>query len=137
MLVFWWVGAIKKTLLCLICVGFKIKPVTPDRTETELATPNRNVRIAMAKPTVVAPKVLESAATVGRIYLQSEVPEFDIMTIFYMCVVDVGCGQTSSENNTYFAVTGPTAGTSCSAKVCPCSDNICQVGEVIFYLTTA
>ena len=63
---------IKKTFLCSICLGFKIKPVTLDRTETEHATPNRNVRIAMAKPTAVAPKVLESAATVGRIHLQSE-----------------------------------------------------------------
>ena len=65
-----------------LCVGFKTKPVTPDRTETEHATPNRNVRIAMAKPTAVAPKVLESAVTVGRIHVQSEVPEFDNMPIF-------------------------------------------------------
>ena len=75
-LVCWFFGgylrAIRKNLLCSICVGFKIKPVTPDRTETEHATPNRNVRIAMARPTAVAPKVLESAATVGRIHLQSE-----------------------------------------------------------------
>ena len=40
--------------------------------------------------------------------------------------VTLGCGETSVENNTYFEVTSPTAG-KCSAKICPCNDNICQI----------
>ena len=40
--------------------------------------------------------------------------------------VTLGCGETSVENNTYFEVTSPTAG-QCSAKICPCNENICQI----------
>ena len=40
--------------------------------------------------------------------------------------VTLGCGESSVENNTYFEVTSPTAG-QCSAKVCPCNENICQI----------
>ncbi len=42
--------------------------------------------------------------------------------------VTLNCGETTNENCTYFDSSGITAG-SCSASVCPCADNICQVGE--------
>ena len=44
--------------------------------------------------------------------------------------VAIKCGTTVAENNTYFESGGSESG-SCTVKICPCSDNICQV---IFYL---
>ena len=40
--------------------------------------------------------------------------------------VTLGCGASSSENCTYFEVTGANDGP-CSAEICKCSDDICQV----------
>lgn len=42
------------------------------------------------------------------------------------CTFSVGCGGTSAENCTYFEIKSPKAGP-CSAKVCPCNQNICQL----------
>lgn len=42
------------------------------------------------------------------------------------CTFALNCGGTSSENNTYFESTGSDSG-SCTAKICPCNDNICQL----------
>ena len=43
--------------------------------------------------------------------------------------VTLDCGETSSENCTYFESSSPTAGT-CKVDICPCSDNICQVSQI-------
>ena len=40
--------------------------------------------------------------------------------------VTLGCGQTSSENCTYFQSGGQEVG-QCRIKICPCSDDICQL----------
>jgi len=42
------------------------------------------------------------------------------------CTFTPGCGDTVSENNTYFESSGSEVG-SCTVKICPCSDNICQL----------
>jgi hypothetical protein len=38
----------------------------------------------------------------------------------------LGCGQSASQNTTYFEASGASAGI-CSAKICKSSSNICQV----------
>ncbi len=48
------------------------------------------------------------------------------MTDNCLYVVNNGCGSMTNENCTYFEVTSPPQGP-CSMKVCPCSDNICQL----------
>ena len=40
--------------------------------------------------------------------------------------VEISCGSTSSENCTYFVSTGGEVG-ACRIKICPCSDDICQM----------
>ena len=45
--------------------------------------------------------------------------------LFYFTVT-VGCGGSSSENCTYFEVTGATNGP-CVASICKADSNICQV----------
>jgi len=42
------------------------------------------------------------------------------------CTFALNCGQQSSENNTYFESKGTESG-SCTLKICPCNDNICQL----------
>merc|ERR1711971_124357 len=42
------------------------------------------------------------------------------------CTFTLGCGETSSENCTYFQSGGQEVG-QCRIKICPCSDNICQL----------
>merc|ERR1711976_50925 len=42
------------------------------------------------------------------------------------CTFTVGCGETSSENCTYFQSSGQEVG-ACRLKICPCSENICQL----------
>ncbi len=46
--------------------------------------------------------------------------------LFKFILVTLNCGGVSNENCTYFDSSGPMAG-GCSAKVCPCGDNICQM----------
>ena len=48
--------------------------------------------------------------------------------------VTIGCGQTSSENCTYFDSSSPTAG-ACSVTICPCSNDICQVRNIKIFIT--
>ena len=43
-----------------------------------------------------------------------------------MYLVTTGCGSSSSENCTYFEVSGANDGP-CVGKICKCSSNICQV----------
>ena len=40
--------------------------------------------------------------------------------------VTLGCGGTSAQNCTYFQSGGQEVG-QCRLKICPCSDNICQL----------
>jgi len=42
------------------------------------------------------------------------------------CTITIGCGSTSSENCTYFDSDTVNAG-GCTATVCPCGNNICQL----------
>ena len=46
--------------------------------------------------------------------------------IFPNLIVQVSCGESSSENCTYFISDGNEVG-QCRIKICPCSDNICQL----------
>ncbi len=43
--------------------------------------------------------------------------------------VTLHCGGTSSQNCTFFQSTGADSGC-CTAKICPCNDNICQLRSV-------
>ena len=45
---------------------------------------------------------------------------------FYKFSVTLGCGGSSSENCTYFEVTGANDG-ACSAQICKISSDVCQV----------
>ena len=47
--------------------------------------------------------------------------------------VAIKCGTTVAENNTYFESGGSESG-SCTVKICPCSDNICQVNQNLHVL---
>lgn len=42
------------------------------------------------------------------------------------CTFTIGCGSTSSENCTYFEVSGAPTGP-CNGKICKCNSNICQM----------
>ena len=53
-------------------------------------------------------------------------------SILFPSKVTVGCGATSSENCTYFEVTGAIAG-ACRMNICK-QNNICQVGITNFRL---
>jgi hypothetical protein len=50
---------------------------------------------------------------------------------FEMCfctfLVTLGCGTTSSENCTYFDIASTINAGACTAKICKCNSNICQV----------
>ena len=46
--------------------------------------------------------------------------------LILLIIVQRSCGDTSSENCTYFQSSGTEVG-QCRLKVCPCSDNICQL----------
>lgn len=49
-----------------------------------------------------------------------------IVPLIILVLVQKGCGDTSSENCTYFQSSGTEVG-QCRLKICPCSDNICQL----------
>ena len=46
--------------------------------------------------------------------------------IIYL-LVELGCGQTTYENCTYFVSSGTVDAGECRLRVCQCSDNICQL----------
>ena len=50
----------------------------------------------------------------------------DHLTATCLIAVTAGCGDTFSQNNTFFDSSSPTDG-GCAAKVCACNNNICQV----------
>ena len=55
-------------------------------------------------------------------------PKKYLLTMYsFFFTVAIKCGTTVAENNTYFESGGSESG-GCSVKICPCSDNICQVG---------
>lgn len=43
------------------------------------------------------------------------------------CTFTIGCGATSSENQTYFDSTNSPSAGECRAKICKCGSNICQI----------
>ena len=47
------------------------------------------------------------------------------MNIFFN-LVTLGCGQTSTENCSYFQSVGGEIG-ECRVKICPCREHICQL----------
>jgi len=60
------------------------------------------------------------AALVSQRIKSSILPKLNLVTM--------GCGQTSVENCTYFDSNNVAAG-GCSATICPCGNNICQVSQ--------
>ena len=54
---------------------------------------------------------------------------------FFRLSVSLSCGGTSSENCTYFDSSSLSVGSnqagSCSARICPCGSDICQVGRTV------
>ena len=49
-----------------------------------------------------------------------------ISNYFHLITVTIGCGATTRENCTYFESSNLGSG-ACRSKICPCSDDICQV----------
>lgn len=43
------------------------------------------------------------------------------------CVLELKCGKSSSDNNTYLAETSPTASTGCTYTICPMASTICRI----------
>jgi len=43
------------------------------------------------------------------------------------CIFSIGCGGSSSQNCTYFESSGTPSAGQCSAEVCQCNNNICQM----------
>merc|ERR1711913_107264 len=43
------------------------------------------------------------------------------------CVLSIGCGGSTTTNNTYIAQSSTTSSASCSYTVCPASTDICQI----------
>lgn len=72
---------------------------------------------------------LESAALVNNSNLLSTAQLlFQIILFSYKFKVALGCGQTSSQNSTYFESNGFSSGL-CKATICKATTNICQVEE--------
>ena len=42
-------------------------------------------------------------------------------------LVEMYCGQETSENCSYFVSSGTVNSGECRLKICPCNDNICQL----------
>ena len=45
----------------------------------------------------------------------------------FCLLVEYGCGRTTSENCSYFQSPGTVDKGECRLRICPCSDNICQI----------
>ena len=43
------------------------------------------------------------------------------------CVVSLGCGGSTSTNNTYLTLSATTTSQACSYTVCPASTDVCQI----------
>ena len=48
---------------------------------------------------------------------------------YFLLIVTLRCGGSSSENCTYFESSGTASTGACRAQICPCSNNICQVSR--------
>ena len=57
---------------------------------------------------------------------QTFIKNFKAKIEYSLPLVQLSCGQTSSENCTYFQSSTNEVG-QCRIKICPCSDNICQL----------
>ena len=57
-----------------------------------------------------------------------EIPERH-KTWFFIILVTLSCGESSSENNTYIVQSSTTSApaTPCTYKICPCSTDICRI----------
>ena len=57
-----------------------------------------------------------------------EIPERH-KTWFFIILVTLSCGESSSENNTYIVQSSTTTApaTPCTYKICPCSTDICRI----------
>ena len=51
---------------------------------------------------------------------------YDIFNLSYV-TVEYGCGSTTSENCSYFVSSSSVNAGQCRLRVCPCSDDICQM----------
>ena len=49
-----------------------------------------------------------------------------LLKISYV-IVEYGCGSTTSENCSYFVSSSSVNAGQCRLRVCPCSDDICQM----------
>ena len=47
--------------------------------------------------------------------------------VYFCLLVEYGCGRTTSENCSYFQSPGTVDKGECRLRICPCSDNICQI----------
>lgn len=43
------------------------------------------------------------------------------------CILEIKCGKSSSDNNTYLVEPNPTAGEGCSYEICPSASSICRI----------
>ncbi len=106
-------------------------------TETAPATLLRSARTGEGRTREAALMAMESAALVCTIcpaheLLCKQVTNVPIPLIY---LVDINCGAMSNENCTYFESNSPTAG-GCTATICPCNNDICQVNKLTFYAST-
>ena len=98
--------------------------MTPVMLEVEmvLVTPRKNVLNSEAPMTEVVLKDTECVAPVIDHYKMYSNVFFKILSF----LVIGRCGDTISQNNTYFESRGSESG-SCTLKICKCSTNVCQL----------
>ncbi len=110
----------------MFSAAFLIPPALALAPATALATRSRSARTRAAPTGDLARRDSESAARVRN--PNSKLAQTDHVKYYSVRYISVAinCGQSSSENCTYFESSSPTAGV-CMAKICPCGDNICQV----------
>ena len=96
---------------------------------TAPATPARSARPGGERWRGHAPADSESAVSVSASFdtVLDCYPEIFNQRILF--TVSITCGQTSTENCTYFDNSGANLG-ACSATICPTTNNICQVNKL-------
>ena len=65
-------------------------------------------------------------ATGCAVHVRTDFFLYDKFIISFLFLVALNCGETSSQNNTYFESDGSEVG-SCNLKICSMNSNICQV----------
>ena len=102
--------------------------VTELTTSMELVIPNKNVKKKEARPVGLAPKAMAwvfCSKEVFICYLDFSLTH-NLLLLQVCCTFTVGCGDTVSENSTYFESNNAASG-ACNTKVCRCDKNICQM----------